>query len=189
MSGDLWLGLGPTGANWSDWDRLTGCQCQLPVSAFFCLPIANCRGAQGAWLQKYRGLPKVASSLQSGEPCMANLLQNPSKMPVAGTFAPTLLRNGKMWLLFPAKTDWRECEERYMLGSEHLLLMGVPVWPQFAANCSYPHIGCMESLTAGAQRSLAGNEPWFVGGRWALGTGHWSLHFGHCLYLYTVHIL
>ena len=119
------------------------------------------RGQQVHWLQCYRKLPKVVNAFNSGEPSvLVNICQNPNKVPVAGVYCPALLRGSKLWLLLPPpKTEEDEARaglmERPLLPAEHLQLMGVPMYPEFAGDGEFPHISC--SVTATGQRSLAGN--------------------------------
>ena len=56
-----------------------------------------------------------------------------------------------MWLLMKEADD----RERPLLPAEHLQLMGVPMYPEFAGDGEFPHVSC--SVTATGQRSLAGN--------------------------------
>lgn len=138
-----------------------------------CLPCAGTKwssllqGSQKLWLLKYRRMAKVQRAFNRGERAvLANMCQNPEKIPVCGVFCPTLLRGSKMFLICSEAEG--EDKERFLLAEEHLQLMGVPVWPQFAwKGTSFPQLGC--DLTAGAKRSLAGNamHATVVGSLWA----------------------
>ena len=119
------------------------------------------RGQQALWLESYRKLPKVVNAFKAGEPSvLVNLCQNPNKVPVAGVYCPALLRGSRLWILLPppetAEDEARaEAMERPLLAAEHLQLMGVPMYPEFAGDGEFPHIGC--SVCSTSQRSLAGN--------------------------------
>lgn len=67
-----------------------------------------------------------------------------------------------MYLLFPQPDSEREATasltERWMLPDEHLVAMGIAMYPQFAAGQQYPRINC--DLPATAKKSLAGNASW-----------------------------
>ena len=119
-------------------------------------------GAQACWLKQYRSLPKITDAFAAGErAAVCNLLQNPAKMPVCGVFCPTLLRNGKLWVMHNPATDNDAdkeaalAKERCFLPEEHLTLMAVPMFQQCSGKHAFPHINC--DLGAGAMRSLAGN--------------------------------
>ena len=83
-------------------------------------------------------------------------------MPVCGIYAPALLRSGKLWILLadsehadPEVRSQASRKERYLLGEEHLLLMGVASFAQFSGGQVFPHLNC--KLTQANMRSLAGN--------------------------------
>lgn len=126
--------------------------------------------------------------MQRAFSAICNLLQNPAKVPVCGVFAPALLRNGKLWVMFNQHDDDDDADaanatsvaesaesaaaasataskafkvakdkERYLLGDEHLTLMGVPMVPACSGRHAFPHIGISDQLSAGSKRSLAGN--------------------------------
>ena len=121
-------------------------------------------GSQGIWINKYRVLPKVQKAFQAGtKSLICNLLQNPSSVPLVSTYCPALLRNGKMYLLLQcgeneAERKQNRSRERYLLGPEHLQIMGIPMWPAFSGGQPFPHFGC--PLTQSAMKSLAGNVLW-----------------------------
>ena len=113
-------------------------------------------GSQPQWLQAYRTLAKTKSAHSGGECVLANLQQNPHKLPMYGVFAPALLRNGKCWILRPGGDH--EAEERYLLGSEMLSMMAVPMEPDQSGGFPFPYITC--PLSDSNMRSLAGNVSW-----------------------------
>lgn len=106
-------------------------------------------------MESYRKLPKTVAANSQGEAVLANLSQNPARLPMHGVYAPALLRNGKCWVLRGCHHSF---EERYLLGSEQLSIMAVPMEPEQAAGYTYPHIGC--PLSDSNMRSLAGNVSW-----------------------------
>ena len=116
--------------------------------------------------------------MQQAFASICNLLQNPSKVPVCGVFAPALLRSGKLWVMFnqhhhnrnqcqgqdqsdaasaAAKSESAATMERYLLADEHLTLMAVPMHASCSGRHAFPHIGISNELPGGAKRSLAGN--------------------------------
>lgn len=117
------------------------------------------QGSQKHWLSDYRKIPKVANA---GEVTLVNLCQNPHKVPVAGVYCPALLRGSRMWLLCPPaqnETEQKAADllERPLLPEEHLQIMGVPMYANFASDMVFPFINI--KLTSTAMRSLAGNVP------------------------------
>lgn len=127
--------------------------CFTSNNGCWCWNIILLAGSQSLWLQKYRHLPKVTAAFDRGERfVVANLLQNPLTFPLCSVYLPTLLRNGKMWLI---SQSGNQEVERYMLPEEHLQAMAIPQFADCAGQEPFPHIRC--PLTGTQKKSLAGN--------------------------------
>lgn len=114
-------------------------------------------GSQGPWVEAYR--KECASKFSAGESSvLANVSQNPLKLPVRGVYCPALLRASKLWLLVNPSMFDEVSAERMMLPDEHLQLMGIAAFPGCSGGRPFPMINT--PLTATAKKSLAGNVTW-----------------------------